>query len=487
MSLLEFYEAKRPRSYRTEWYHKWMASTLERAYTERKNAIFELPPRHGKSELVNVYGPAWRLGEVYDENFMLVTNSDNLAKKFSTATRALIPAELEADRDAQWKIKGVESLNYSYQASGVRGQMTGHGASVLIFDDLLKSGAEAKSDTVRETVWENIVSAAVNRLSPDGIVVAMQARLHLSDPVGKLAELEHLKFLRLHLPATNPGGLAWFDDGYSGDRTEFPPYTSLSQRYPAEKLADIQATVTPYYWNAQYQQTPSMGDLAYFDVERMPVYRGTQVERCWIFVDAANTETKSGSFTAFGCLGLFQNTLKLLSMKRGRWRQDIMQAQLLDFYDSCTRLTGLRPEAVIVERAAGGYGLIDHFAGQLPIIPVIPQGSKEERAGAVCWIVNRGQVALPESAPWLAAFKEELQNFPLSAQKDQVDAFVHGLSYALRPSEFKPQERSQSVVYDTFDDYEGQDTFDSDYEQMFGSQAEVMGAATLRALARRRQ
>jgi hypothetical protein len=140
-----------------------------------------------------------------------------------------------------------------------------------------------------------------------------------------------------------------------------------------------------------------------------------------------------------------------------------MQQQLADFYDGCTRLVGLYPEAVIVERAAGGYGLIDFFHGRLPIVPVIPQGSKEERAGAVCWIVNRGHVALPESAPWLVAFREELGSFPLSAQKDQVDAFVHGLSYALRPSEFKPVDRVVGIAELT----PGIDDPDSDLQDFF--------------------
>jgi hypothetical protein len=448
MTLLEFYESKRPRTYETNWHHKWTCKVLERAAIERKNAIIEQPPRHGKSEISNVYFPVWRLEDHFDSMFGLVTNSDNLAKKFGTASRNLCTLPLEEERDSQWKVKGLESLNYTYHAAGIRGQLTGHGFDTLILDDLLKSGAEAKSDTVRESVWDNMASAAINRLTPDGIIIALQARLHQQDTIGKLLDLEHLNFLHLHLPATNDNGHdAWFRDGYSGEEIVFPPYSALwPSRYSRAKLDEIRATVSQYYWNAQYQAVPSMGDLAYFDVEKCPIYRSTQVERCWVFVDAANTETKAGSFTAFGCLGLCGGTLKLLSMRRGRWRTDVMQAELLAFYESCMRLTGIWPEAVIVERAAAGYGLIDYFSGRLPIVPVIPQGSKEERAGAVCWIVNRGQVALPEAAPWLTAFKDELANFPLSAQKDQVDAFVHGLSYALRPSEFKPVERVVGTV-----------------------------------------
>ena len=44
--------------------------------------------------------------------------------------------------------------------------------------------------------------------------------------------------------------------------------------------------------------------------------------------------------------------------------------------------------------------------------------------------MNTGRCSLPDSAPWLKAFVEELENFPLCASKDSVDAFVHALAYA---------------------------------------------------------
>jgi phage terminase large subunit-like protein len=346
------------------------------------------------------------------------------------------------DRDSEWKIAAdKDSMDFTYRATGVRGQITGWGYDVATLDDLLKSGLEAKSDTVRNTVHENVVSAVINRLSPIGILIAMQARLHTEDPIGKLLAMDQMKWLRLHLPATNDTGQeAWLDDGYSGEKTMFPPYSALwPSRYPKTKLDLIRSTFTPYYWSAQFSQVPSMGDLSYFDVTRFPRYQAPRdVQKLWIGVDAANTETKSGSCTAFVCLGHCGDHLKVLGVHRGRWRQDRMADELLGFNNAMGRLIGIAPEAVIIERAAGGYGLIDHLGLSFPIVPVYPQGSKEERAGVVCWLPNQGNVQLPVSAPWLAAFSEELQNFPLGSNKDSVDAFVHALAWEIRKNtEFK--------------------------------------------------
>ena len=489
MRLIDYYEARRPRTYVTNWHHRWMCDLLERAYVERKNVIFELPPRHSKSELTNVYAPSWRLDAKPDATFGLVCNSDNLAKKFSVAARNLCGLPMEIDRDAQWKVKdGPDSLNYSYLAAGIRGQLTGHGFENVIFDDLLKSGQEAKSPVIREGVWDNVVSAAINRLTPDGVIIALQARLHQQDTIGKLLALDHLKFMHLHLPATNDDGRsAWFRDGYSGEEVIFPAYSALwPQRYSREWLDGIRNTVSSYYWSAQYQAEPSMGDLAYFDMEKCPTYHDSSVGFAVIAVDAANTATEHGSHTAMVCVGTNGEMVKALAVRRGRWRQDQIAEELIDFNRSISRDFGIVPAAVIVERAAAGYGLIDNLRGQLPIVPVIPKGSKEDRAGAVCHFVNRGLVALPESAPWLQAFQGELASFPLSSSNDQVDAFVHALSYFNRSSEFEP--RQEIVTYDPMQDFlprlEG--TFASLDEIDNCRGEELISPATARALARLR-
>jgi predicted phage terminase large subunit-like protein len=223
-------------------------------------------------------------------------------------------------------------------------------------------------------------------------------------------------------------------------------------------------------------------------VSRFGVYQFPDVERLWIAVDAANTETKSGSYTAFCCLGMQAGRVKVLSVRRGRWRQDIIAAQLVDFYQSVARLVGILPEAVIIERAAAGYGLIDHFSGELPVVPVYPTGSKEDRAGSVCYLVNRGAVQLPESAPWLGAFRDEVANFPLGSYNDQVDAFVHALAYVSRPSEFRMQPVEQ-LVYEDPTDLLAAMGISSSREVPFGdgldeidSGSEYVGEATLRAI-----
>jgi hypothetical protein len=200
MTLWDFYRKFRPRTYMDNWHLEQICWVASRCLTEGKNGLFEAPPRHSKSELLNVYAPAWWLLDHPTAHFGLVCNSDSLGRKFSTACRSLIlrpdyqemaPYKLSEDRGTQWKIDTIDqTLDFSYMASGIHGQLTGFGFDVLILDDLLKSGKEAKSDVVREGVWDNVASAAINRLSPQGIVIACQARLHTMDTIGKLLATE---------------------------------------------------------------------------------------------------------------------------------------------------------------------------------------------------------------------------------------------------------------------------------------------------------
>ena len=442
MNLIDYFEKQRPASYITEFHDRWVCLLVQRAQEERKNLIVEMHPRSGKSEKINVHGPAWWLETHPEAHFGLITAEDGLSGKFLRAAHHQLErsgVKFEYERANEFKIANTRSMDATYMGRGIHSNLSGRGLDTLILDDVLKSGTEAMSELVRERLWTDVVSAAVNRLSPEGIVIAMQARLHQQDVIGRLLDTG-LKFLRLHLPATNDDGRGgWFEDGYTGETTHFPPYRFVTRRYPRAKLDEIFGTVTPYYWMAQYQQAPSLGDLAFFRTDNLPRYDYPRVVRCWIAIDAAQTATKGGSYSAGVAIGLSNDgKLLVLDVARGRWRQDELEQEVVAQFSAITRLTGIVPEAVIIERAAAGYGLIDRLSGTLPIVPLIPKGSKEDRAGSVCSLVNRGVVQFPKDAPWLSALIEELGSFPLGRTKDQVDAMVHALSYVSRPSEFAP-------------------------------------------------
>jgi hypothetical protein len=119
------------------------------------------------------------------------------------------------------------------------------------------------------------------------------------------------------------------------------------ERFSRPVLEQIFDRLTSYYRMAQYQQVPSLGDLTYFDVTRAPRYTMLgDIRRVWLAVDAANTETRNGAFTAFVCLAHCGDHLKVLGVHRGRWHPDRMKEVLAAFYQAMWRRHGVAPEAV---------------------------------------------------------------------------------------------------------------------------------------------
>jgi phage terminase large subunit-like protein len=463
--LLDFWEHHRDKKYITEDVDRIRYTTIQLCLANGWHMIVEEPPRSGKSEAVCVFSVAWWLSTHPNFKFGLITHSQALGNKFVAAVARLLRDmgyEFEYERANEIKLKGSTGIDPSFWASGIEGGHTGKGANRLILSDVLRSGTDAMSQKIRESITINVISTGMNRgeqyTADDGSVIPFavtfeQARLHEDDPVGWCIK-SGLPYVQSRFPAINDDGRSAFVRNMYTDQILFSaPYDALTRRANRDQLNAIKGYSTAYYWNCQYLMVCSLGDLIYFDLTRAPRYeRVPQVDCWWFGGDFANTATQAGSRSAFNAMGFQAATgkLALLGVEAGRWRVDEMGDRMVAFIGAISRLTGLQPEAVLVERAAAGYGIIDRYSPTLPIVPVYPTGSKEDRAGAVCWIVNQGGVWLPAEAPWLKDWESEVGGFPLATLNDQPDAFTHCLSYALRPSEFKPQKQAgEIVVYDS--------------------------------------
>ena len=57
-----------------------------------------------------------------------------------------------------------------------------------------------------------------------------------------------------------------------------------------------------------------------------------------------------------------------------------------------------------------------------------PKGSKRDRASQQSSKFARGRIFVPDDAPWLKAFEDELALFPHAKHDDQVDSVVQFLA-----------------------------------------------------------
>lgn len=116
-----------------------------------------MPPRHGKSELISRYFPAWYLGTYPDRRVILVSYEAGFAASWGRKTKELLEEHGEdlfgvklnrfSNSAYRWDISGREG---GLNATGVGGAITGKGAHVLIIDDPVKNDEQANSKTYRD-------------------------------------------------------------------------------------------------------------------------------------------------------------------------------------------------------------------------------------------------------------------------------------------------------------------------------------------------
>lgn len=390
-------------------------------------AIF-MPPRHVKSTMASRNFPAWYLGRFAKRRLLLTSYEAEFAATWGGKARAILEAygpsvfgvEMKGDQRARnsWQLTNGSEM----MTAGVGGSLTGRGANVLIIDDPVKNETQAFSALYRERMWDWYQSTAYTRLEPGGSVILIQTRWHEDDLAGRIlgsAKETGEKWRVLSFPA-----LAREDDALGRK----PGEALWPGRYNAEALEAIRKTVGTYWWNALYQQEPSLPEGNLFKREwwkfwtELPPF--DEVIQSW---DLTFDATVDGSFVVGQVWGKRQKDRYLLDQVRGRW-------SFTQTIDAAKQLTAKWPEArtKLVEKKANGAAMIDTLKSSVGgFVPVEPDGSKEARAAACTPDVEGGNVYLPDpSRPgyeWVRGFIGEWSAFPRGENDDQVDAGTQAL------------------------------------------------------------
>ncbi len=397
----------------------------------RRLMVF-MPPRHGKSELVSHYFPAWYLGTRPNRRVILTSYEADFAASWGRKVRDVLVAygptvygvRVRADSSAanRWDLADATG---GMVTAGVGGPITGRGSHVLIVDDPLKNAEEAQSATMRERIWEWWRSTAYTRLEPNGAAVLVMTRWHEDDLAGRLlAEMAGggEQWEVLSLPA-----IAEEVDDVLGRQ---PGEALWPERYDRRELARIRANVGAAWWAALYQQHPSPTSGGTFQRSWLGA-RYTVPPHLTSIIQAVDTAFKTGvasDYSVIATWGTDGRNYYLLHVWRDRVQYPDLKRALLDQYHA------FRPDLVLIEDAASGQSVIQDLRAQthLPIIAIPARGSKQSRADAVSPLFEAGRVYLPEQAPWLGDWIEEHVSFPRGAHDDCVDTTAIALQRLAR-------------------------------------------------------
>lgn len=152
-----------------------------------------MPPRHGKSELISKYTPAWFLGTHPELRIILTGYGTQFAGTWGRKARDLLEEVGEDVYDVavssrsgkadDWELEGKRG---GMKTAGVGGSITGMGAHLFVVDDPVKSAEEARSEVMQLKTWEWWRETARTRFMPGAGAIVLQTRWHELDLSGHL-------------------------------------------------------------------------------------------------------------------------------------------------------------------------------------------------------------------------------------------------------------------------------------------------------------
>jgi predicted phage terminase large subunit-like protein len=403
-----------------DWpYQRFIQAQLaELTRGEINRLMLFVPPRHGKSEMVTVRYPVWRLEQSPQMRVIVGAYNQTLASKFGRKTRRVAEARFKLSEDRHAADDWETAEGGGLRAVGVGAGITGQGGNLIIIDDPVKNRQEAESAAYRERVWDWYTDDLYTRLEPNGAIILIQTRWHEDDLAGRiLASDDAPNWTVICLPA---------EAGENDPLGRKLGQALCPERYNERALARIKSVLGSRSYAALYQQAPRPpeGNLAkreWFPIVDVAPARGRTV-RFW---DLAATERSAKSVDPDWTVGAALAEYGGVYYVRNIVRTQATPGRVMALIKQTAELDG-PTIPICVEREGGASGkfavaqIIRELAGY-NVHDIPPQGDKVTRAMPFLAQAEAGNVRLVKGA-WNCAFLDEIMAFPSGAHDDQADA-----------------------------------------------------------------
>ena len=389
-----------------------------------------MPPRFGKSETIAYLFVSWYLGHFPAHQIMMVTHTADLSADFGRKVRNMLDSDIYHEifpdtvvaRDKSAASNWSTTLGGKYLAIGIGANVAGHGAHLLIGDDLVSEQAVLSSDPDKTfaQAWEYMQVGPLQRLMPGGRIIMIGTRWGKKDPIGRA----------LAWATNNPDSLPWHEVRFPA---LLPSGKSLwPEQWPVDQLLAKKAGMFPQFWAAQYMQEPTSEEGALIKREWWKVWPKDKPPACDIVLHSWDTahETKTASDpSAVMCWGIFYNEdterdeIILLDAWQGRKAFPDLKRYALEYYQEW------EPDMVLIEKKAAGAPLIQELrAIGVPVQEYTPSrgADKRVRINSVADIFASGMVWRPDTR-WAQEVVDQVAEFPSGEHDEFVDCSSQAL------------------------------------------------------------
>ena len=436
--LIEFCKRMQP-DYKVGRHHRILADQLMALEDGSKDRVcVNIPPRHGKSQLVSIFYPAWFLGRNPDKKVMMVSHTTDLAVDFGRKVRNLISIDAykeifpEVALTVDSNSAGRWNTNFGgeYFACGIGSALAGRGADLLLVDDPHSEQDVINGNfSVFDKAYEWFTFGARTRLMPGGRVAIVQTRWHMDDLTGRVTN-DMVKnplsdqYEIVEFPAILDAEDA---DGKPIQKPLWPEFFDLAA------LERTKASMPAFQWNSQYQQQPTSEAASIVKREWWNIWPNDTppaVEYVIMSLDAAAEKHNRADYTALTTWGVFynenENAHQLILMDSIKKRLEFPELKTL----AMEEYNKWEPDSFIVEKKSSGTALYQEMRRMgLPVQEYTPHrgtGDKLARLNSVADIIASGLVWVPATR-WADELVEEVAGFPFMSNDDLVDSTVMAL------------------------------------------------------------
>lgn len=409
--------------------------------SDKNKLNINVPPRHTKSKIFNVFGPVW-LWLNYPIKAVSVSHTGDLATKMNEQRKAIIDSEKFQNIFGDYI--QLTSNSKSYLKDNRKGELysvnrdsfTGYGGDIIINDDLTNAETARKDKEEMNNAWayyENTMPSRVNDIDKC-LVINIQQRLAPNDITGRL--MNDKKKAKLYdfliLPAQFERDTVWIFP-ISGRVIKFKKGEYLwPERFG--NYETLKAEVGESVFETQYLQKPKATDAAVIrdeDINIISLTAAPSIEQADMIYGSHDFPVKDKEKSDF--LG------SILAYRKGSnvYIYDCLEKHMA-FKKSVQYVTSLHelyPGIIqVIEDKANGSPIIEQTQEEIPGIKAFQPGtqSKTQRLESASMYMNNVYFVATEwddltqsyhLSDALDNLKNRLLSFPYVEHDDVVDAF----------------------------------------------------------------
>lgn len=399
--------------------------------------IFCMPPRHGKTELATKRLVAQYAGNNPDKDIIVAAAGDDLATDFGGDVRAIMHSPSYKQVFPQFRLRRGGNAKDNIQTekggriifAGRGGQINGRGAHLLACDDLIKDANEARSQTMRDQIWDWLVKVAFYRRMGLRLTLLTMTRWHSDDPIGRLTDPDNphynaeeaAEWMIIRLPA-----LAEEDDPLG--RAEGEPL--WPERYD-DAYHRANQRRDPLGFAALAQQRPTVADGVLFKRENIRYYEPKDLPedlRIYCASDHAVATGQRNDYTVMFKVGVDRNNdIYVLDCFRAKVTSDKAVEAMLAMAGGKQRPLLWWAEKGHISKSIGPFlrKRMLETGTFINLREVTPATDKEQRAQSIAARVAMGKVLFPKFAVWTEKVINEMLAFPNGNNDDAVDALAY--------------------------------------------------------------